>query len=115
LSEGYDSPPPALSTASSDDSDNSMGLSTAERAYIRSIERAGLEGSNDSKEEDSSEEDSEEEDDGSNVGDGCGGNGAAAVATMEAALVAMRATMVADTLTTVLAAVSVARRHRHRK
>lgn len=115
MSEGYDSPPPALSTASSDDSDNSMGLSTTERAYIRSIERAGLEGSNDSKEEDSSEEDSEEEDDGSNVGDGCGGNGAAAVATMEAALVAMRATMVADTLTTVLAAVSVARRHRHRK
>lgn len=46
-SEVYDSSPLALPTASSDDSDNSMGLSTAERAYIRSIEREGLEGSND--------------------------------------------------------------------
>jgi hypothetical protein len=46
-SEGYDSPPPALPTASSDDSNDSMGLSVAEWSYIRSIERAGLEGSDD--------------------------------------------------------------------
>jgi hypothetical protein len=34
---------------SSDDSDDSMGLSVADRAYIWSIECAGFEGSDDSK------------------------------------------------------------------
>jgi hypothetical protein len=56
FSEGYDSPPPALPTTSFDDSNDSMGLSVAEQSYIRSIERYGLEGSDDSKGEDSSED-----------------------------------------------------------
>jgi hypothetical protein len=41
--------------ASSEGSDDSMGLSTAPRAYWRSIEHVGLDGSDDS-EETSSEE-----------------------------------------------------------
>jgi hypothetical protein len=79
--EGEDSPLPAPLSSSFDYSDDSMGLSVVERAYIRSIEQAGLEESNDSEEEDSledsegedSEEDSEEEDDGG--GDGSGYEG----------------------------------------
>jgi hypothetical protein len=58
-SEGDDSPPPALPLPSSDYLDHSMGLSETERAYIRFIERARLEGSNYSGEEDSKEKDSE--------------------------------------------------------
>eukprot|EP00267_Zea_mays_P046813 XP_020399215.1 TATA-binding protein-associated factor 2N-like [Zea mays] len=63
--------------ASSDDSDDSMGLSIAERAYARSIERAGLDGSDDS-EEASSEEvedslDSEEGRGSEGGGDNSGG------------------------------------------
>jgi hypothetical protein len=42
--------------------DDSVGLLAVERAYIRSIERAGLEGLDDSEEEDSSEDDSSEVD-----------------------------------------------------
>jgi hypothetical protein len=38
----------AYPPASSEDSDDSMGLSTAARAYWRSIERAGLGGSDES-------------------------------------------------------------------
>jgi hypothetical protein len=59
--------------ASSKDSDDSMGLSTAARAYWRSIERPGLGGSDDSEEtsleevEDSS--DSEEWSGGKDDGD----------------------------------------------
>jgi hypothetical protein len=43
-SEYEGSPDPVSPVASSDDSDDSMGLSAAERAYIRSVERAGLDG-----------------------------------------------------------------------
>jgi hypothetical protein len=51
VSSEYDrSPVPASPVASSDDSDDSMGLSIAEREYARSIERTGLGGSDDSKE-----------------------------------------------------------------
>jgi hypothetical protein len=60
-SEGEESLPPVPLSPSSDYSDNSMGLSVAERAYVQFVKRAGLEGSDDSKEEDSSK-DSEEED-----------------------------------------------------
>jgi hypothetical protein len=83
VSSEYDrSPALASPVASSEDSNDSMGLSTAAWAYWRSIERARLDGSDDS-EETSSEEvedsfDSEEwsggegdndEDDGSNGDD----------------------------------------------
>jgi hypothetical protein len=75
--EGDDSPLMAPLSLLSDYSDDSMGLSMAERAYIRPVKRVGLEGSDDSKEENSSEdsegEDSEEEDSGS--GDGSGYDG----------------------------------------
>src|SRR5690242_12984361 len=47
-SESDRSPAPASPSVSSEDSDDSMGLSTATRAYWRSIERAGLGGSNES-------------------------------------------------------------------
>jgi hypothetical protein len=57
-SEGNDSPPLAPPLSSSDYSDDSMVLLVAEQAYIRSIERAGLEVSDNSEEEDSSEADS---------------------------------------------------------
>jgi hypothetical protein len=66
-SEGDDSPLPAPLSSSSDYSDDSLGLLVAERVYIRFVERVGLEGSDDSKEEDSEGgdyEDSEEEDGG---------------------------------------------------
>jgi hypothetical protein len=71
--------------ASSEDSDDSMGRSTAARAYWRSIERAGLGGSDDSEEVSLEEVDSSDsskewsssdgdgdEDDGSSDGDGGG-------------------------------------------
>jgi hypothetical protein len=43
-SEYYGSPAPTSPAASSDDSNDSMGLSEAEQAYLRSIERIWLEG-----------------------------------------------------------------------
>jgi hypothetical protein len=56
VSSEYDqSPALASPMASSEGSDDSMGLSTAPRAYWRSIEHVGLDGSDDS-EETSSEE-----------------------------------------------------------
>jgi hypothetical protein len=91
------SPAPASPLASSEDSDDSMGLSTAARAYWRSIERAGLEGSDESgvssdkadssdysegwsggdgdDEGDDSGDDSGEGDDGDNGSEGDSGNG----------------------------------------
>jgi hypothetical protein len=78
---------PALASpaASSYDSDDSMGLLVADRAYIQSIERAELEGSNDSEGDfsenssSSSSEDSEEGGDsdggGDDDGDGDDGDG----------------------------------------
>jgi hypothetical protein len=89
-SSEYDrSPAPTSPVASSEDSDDSMGLSTATRAYWRSIERAELGGSNDSeevsseavdssdssKEWSSSEGDGGEDDDSSGDNDGDGGAG----------------------------------------
>jgi hypothetical protein len=69
-SSEYDrSPAPASPVASSEELDDSMGLSTAARAYWRSIERAGLGGSDDSEEVSSEEVDSSEE---WNGGDGDG-------------------------------------------
>jgi hypothetical protein len=47
-SESDRSPTLASPPSSSEDSDDSMGLSTATRAYWRSIERAGLGGSDES-------------------------------------------------------------------
>jgi hypothetical protein len=66
----YGSPTLASFAVAFDDSDNSMGLSVAERAYIRSIKCTWLEGSDDSG-EDSSENSLEEEDSevGGNNGD----------------------------------------------
>jgi hypothetical protein len=81
-SSEYDrSPAPAYPVASSEDSDDSMGLSTAAQAYWRSIERAGLGGSDDSDKvpskevysSDSSEDWSGSEGDGGND-DGSGGD-----------------------------------------
>ena len=78
---------PASPPASSEDSDDSMGLSTVARAYWRSIERAGLGGSDESgissdeaDSSNSSEEwsggDGDDEGDGSGKGDGGdGGSG----------------------------------------
>jgi hypothetical protein len=80
FSSEYDrSPAPASPVASSDDSDDSLGLSAAERAYIHFIERAGLGGSDDSEEEDSEEGgDGSNDDDGDGVGGKGGGDAAAA-------------------------------------
>lgn len=69
-SEVEESPPPVPLSLSSDCLDDSMGLSTTERVYVRSVERAGLEVSDNSK-----EEDSEEEGDGGSDEGGSGGNG----------------------------------------
>jgi hypothetical protein len=54
--EGEESSPPVPLSPSSEGSDDSMGLSTAERAYVRFVKRAGLKGTVDSEEEDSKEE-----------------------------------------------------------
>ena len=112
-SEGDDYLPPALPTLSSDDSNDSMGLSMAERAYMRSVERAGLEGSDDSEVEDSSK-DSKEEGGG---GDGSGYEGAMRVAApMRAARVtATTATTAATRAATsrVVEAASVVGHHPH--
>jgi hypothetical protein len=82
LSSEYDgSPTPASPMASLDDSDDSMGLSAAKRAYIRSIERAGLGGLDDSEGEeslgDSEEEEEDSEEDGGGSGDEDDGNSGA--------------------------------------
>eukprot|EP00267_Zea_mays_P032674 XP_008666269.1 late secretory pathway protein AVL9-like [Zea mays] len=71
--------------ASSEDSDDSMGLSVAARADCRSIDRAGLGGSDDSEEvEDSSDSEegsggegdsSSDDDDGEGSDEGDGGEG----------------------------------------
>jgi hypothetical protein len=72
-SSEYDrSPTPASLVASSEDSDHSMGLSTAARAYWRSIERAGLSGSDESEEVFSEEVDSSDSFEEWSGGDGDG-------------------------------------------
>jgi hypothetical protein len=84
VSSEYDrSPTPASPMALSEDSDDSMGLSVVTRAYWRSIECAGLGGSDDSEEASSEEvedsSDSEEwsggEGDGSSDNDDGKGSG----------------------------------------
>jgi hypothetical protein len=86
VSSEYDrSPALASPVTSSQDSNDSMGLSTAARAYWRSIEHAGLGGSNDSEEvEDSSDseewsggkdDDNSGDDEGKGDGNGEGGDG----------------------------------------
>jgi hypothetical protein len=80
VSSEYDrSPASASPMASSDDSDDSMGQSTAERVYIRSVERAGLGGSDDSEEveesldsKEGSDSDSDEGEDSLRGGDDSG-------------------------------------------
>jgi hypothetical protein len=78
-SESEGSPAPASPPASSDDSDDSQGIAAEVWTYIRAVERAGLEGSDESEysldEENSS--DSSEEGSGGDGGDGDddGGNG----------------------------------------
>jgi hypothetical protein len=76
VSSEYDrSPVLASPMASSDDSDNSMGLSITERAYARSIERAGLGGSDDSEGASSEEvEDSSNSKEGSSSEGGSDGD-----------------------------------------
>ena len=77
-SSEYDrSPTLASPVASSEDSDDSMGLSTVARAYWRSIKCARLGGSDDSEEVSSEEVDSSEEwsgGDGDGEGDGSSGD-----------------------------------------
>jgi hypothetical protein len=78
VSSKYDqSPAPAAPVASSEDSDDSMGLSIAVRAYWRSIERAELDGSDDLKQASSEEvEDSSDSEEWSDcLGDDGEGNG----------------------------------------
>jgi hypothetical protein len=48
-SESEGSPAPASPPASSDDSDDSQGIAAEVWTYIRAIERAGLEGSDESE------------------------------------------------------------------
>jgi hypothetical protein len=75
FSSEYDrSPAPASPVASSDDSDNSMGLSAVEQAYIRSIEHVGLGGSDDSEEEEDSSDSEEGDDDEGGGGSSEGGD-----------------------------------------
>jgi hypothetical protein len=73
-SGSYGSPTPASSPASSDDSDNSQGIAVEVWTYIRAVERAGLEGSDES-EESGGGDDGEGDDDGRGGGDGDSGEG----------------------------------------
>jgi hypothetical protein len=71
FSSGYDGSPASTSPAASfNDSDDSMGISVAKRAYIRSIERAGLEGSDDSEECDDNSGEGDDDGEGDSDGDG---------------------------------------------
>eukprot|EP00267_Zea_mays_P035476 XP_008671360.1 spore wall protein 2-like [Zea mays] len=75
-SSEYDrSPIPASLVASSEDSDDSMGLSTMARAYWRSIEHTGLGGSDESEEVSSEEVDSSDSFEEWSGGDGDGSSG----------------------------------------
>jgi hypothetical protein len=60
-----------------------MGLSAAERAYIRSIERVGLGGSDDSEEEAEDSSDSKEGSDGGSSDDSSEGHGLAFIRDSE--------------------------------
>jgi hypothetical protein len=121
-SSEYDrSPAPVSPVASSEDLDDSMGLSTRAWAYWRSIERAGLGWSDDSKEvsleevdsSDSSEElsgsegDGDKDDGSRGDGDGKGGGGGTARAMVMATTIMARETV---TLTTMARATATAAR-----
>src|SRR5690242_4206201 len=82
-SESEGSPAPVSPPASSDDSDDSQGIAAEVWTYIRAVERAGLEGSDESEcssdEEDSDGgdegEDDDDDDDDDDDGDGGSGRG----------------------------------------
>jgi hypothetical protein len=78
-SEFEGSPAPIPLRESSDDSDDSQGLTAEVWTYIWAVERSGLEGSDESEyssdEEDSSEEDSGGGGEGDDDDDGDGGDG----------------------------------------
>jgi hypothetical protein len=75
-SESEGSPAPASPPASSDDSDDSQGLAAEVWTYIRAVERAGLEGSDESEySSDSSEEGDGDDSDDDGSGDGSGDSG----------------------------------------
>jgi hypothetical protein len=104
-SSEYDqSPAPASLVALSEDSDDSMGLSTAVRAYWCSTERARLGGLDDSEEVSSEEVDSSEEwsgGDGDDEGDGSSGDndGRVAAAARARAMAIATATAARATVT----------------
>jgi hypothetical protein len=85
-SESEGSPAPVSPPASSDDSDDSQGIAAEVWTYIRTVERAGLEGSDESEcssdEEDSDggdegedDDDDDDDDDGDGGGSGSGRGG----------------------------------------
>jgi hypothetical protein len=78
-SESEGSPVPASSLAPSDDSDDSQGIAAEVWTYIQAVERAGLEGSDESEvssdEENSLDLFEEGGSDGDGVGDGGDGGG----------------------------------------
>jgi hypothetical protein len=112
-SEGEEPPSSVPLSPSLEGSDNSIRLSVMKRAYVRSIERVGFEGS------DSSEEDSEEGgggDDGSDYDGGDeGGNdvngGVGATMKTSATTVTMRATRVREAVAAATVATSMAGLH----
>jgi uncharacterized membrane protein YgcG len=78
-SESEGSPVPASPPVSSDDLDDSQGIAAEVWTYIRAVERAGLEGSDESEvssdEENSSDSSEEVGDDGNGEGDSDDGGG----------------------------------------
>jgi hypothetical protein len=77
-SESEGSPVHASSPASSNDSDDSQGIAAEVWTYIRAVERAGLEGSDESEvssDEGNSSDSFEEESDGDDDGEGDGDDG----------------------------------------
>jgi hypothetical protein len=120
LSEGEESPPTVPVSSLSECLDDSMGLSTVERAYIRSIEWVGLKGSDDSEEDDSSEDGSSEEDSEEEDGSGNDGGDEAVVVVAKATATVMTAATTAamraaTARTTMASAVtSVARCHQRK-
>jgi hypothetical protein len=79
--ESEGSPAPVSPPASSDDSDDSQGIAAEVWTYIRAVERAGLEGSNELEYSSDAEDSSDSSEEGSggdgddDGGDGDGGDG----------------------------------------
>jgi hypothetical protein len=80
--ESEGSPAPASPPASSDDSDDSQGIAAEVWTYIRAVERAGLEGSDESEYSSNEENSSDSSEEGSG-GDGCKENGPRAFLLIE--------------------------------